>query len=204
MGIPQTLMDSARALLIHSVACTAAVRVIWLCARRSDLFAIDDKCLRNRGCGDFSFYKLLVYAAAPCAACGGRYASPRASIAHTMRTFLAASATAAMLSPRRARSRSTQRLNGSFLPRVVFITERAPWTKSVRKYVSPRPVMGPIQILPPVPLCLGTIPNQAVTARPFLKSFASPMVATAAVAVIGPMPRASIRRRARPPFFAQA
>jgi hypothetical protein len=48
MGIPQTLMDSARTLLIPSLACAAAVRVIWLCARRSDLFAIDDKCLRNR------------------------------------------------------------------------------------------------------------------------------------------------------------
>ena len=126
-------MDSARTLLIPSVACAAAVGMVRFCARRSDLFAIGDKCLRNRGCGNFSCYKLLVYAATPCAACGDRYASPRASIAQTMRAFLAPSATAATLYPRRARKRSTQRLKGSCLPRVVFITERAPWMKSVRE-----------------------------------------------------------------------
>ena len=49
--------------------------------------------------------------------------------------------------------------------------------------------------LPPLECCRGTNPSQAANCRPFLKARASPMLATKAVAVIGPIPGIAARRR---------
>ena len=48
--------------------------------------------------------------------------------------------------------------------------------------------------MPPLECCRGTIPNHAANCRPFLKVWASPTVATTAVAVIGPTPGTCISR----------
>jgi hypothetical protein len=53
-------MDSARTLLIPSMACDAAGGMGRFCVRRSDLYAISDMCLRNRQSEVFA--KLVVYA----------------------------------------------------------------------------------------------------------------------------------------------
>ena len=56
------------------------------------------------------------------------------------------------------------------------------------RYASPRLVICPSRVLPPVEYCRGTSPSQAANCRPFLKSRPLPTVATRAEAVIGPMP----------------
>lgn len=57
---------------------------------------------------------------------------------------------------------------------------RAPWTISVRKYVSPRLVMPSSNGLPPLECCLGTKPSHAVNCRALLKHLPSPIEATRA------------------------
>ena len=59
----------------------------------------------------------------------------------------------------------------------------------VRKYDSPRLLMPSSFDLPPVECCLGTSPSHAASCLPSSNFFAFPMVATNALAVIGPMPR---------------
>src|SRR5881628_3704530 len=59
----------------------------------------------------------------------------------------------------------------------------------VRRYTSPCLLMPSSRGLPPVACCRGTIPNQAVTWRPFLNPLALPRLATKALAVSGPMPQ---------------
>ncbi len=45
---------------------------------------------------------------------------------------------------------------------------------------------------PPLLYCDGVSPNQAASWRPFLKSWALPILATSALAVVGPIPFSSI------------
>ena len=58
----------------------------------------------------------------------------------------------------------------------------------VRRYGSPRLVMCPRRVLPPVEYCRGTSPSQAANCRPFLKSWPLPTLAMIAEALKGPMP----------------
>ena len=67
-------------------------------------------------------------------------------------------------------------------------TERAPCTINVLRYASPRLLIPCNKTLPPLERCRGTSPNQAANSRPLLKHLASPIDATNAVAVSGPIP----------------
>src|SRR6266545_3908698 len=58
----------------------------------------------------------------------------------------------------------------------------------VRRYTSPCLLMPSSLVLPPEKSWAGTRPSQAASCRPFLKLWALPMLATRALAVIGPMP----------------
>jgi hypothetical protein len=73
-------------------------------------------------------------------------------------------------------------------------TERAPRISSVRRYLSPRLLIPSNRTRPPVPVCRGTNPSQVANSRPDLKAFASPSVATAAVALSSPTPGISAIR----------
>src|SRR2546428_469074 len=66
---------------------------------------------------------------------------------------------------------------------------------SVRRYVSPRLLMPSRRSLPPEESWRGTKPNHAASWRPFLNVFASPILATSALAVIGPIPGIASSRR---------
>ena len=54
--------------------------------------------------------------------------------------------------------------------------------------------MSPSTGFPPVENCRGTRPSQAANCRPFLNSFASPTLATTALAVTGPTPQTATMR----------
>jgi len=103
-----------------------------------------------------------------------------------MRAFLLASATASTLALRRLSNSFNQPLELVFL-RIARIIEREPEVSSVRTYVSPRLLMLSRFVLPPLDRWRGTSPSQAATWRRLLKFFASPIVATSAVAVIVPI-----------------
>src|SRR5262245_37121834 len=66
-----------------------------------------------------------------------------------IRAFLLATATVARLKPRRARTSWAKRLMGSCLFGAVRTTARAPWTRSVRRRMSPRLVMPSIRCRSP-------------------------------------------------------
>ena len=85
-----------------------------------------------------------------------------------------------------------------------YITDRAPWISSMRKYGSPRFEIDPNRILPPVPLCRGTNPRNEANSRPDLNVLASPTVATSAVAVSRPMPGTAAIARHAASCFCQA
>jgi hypothetical protein len=61
-------------------------------------------------------------------------------------------------------------------------------------------LMPPSRTLPPVPLCRGTNPRNAANSRPDLNAPGSPIVATRAVAVSGPIP--GFRHRPTSSFLA--
>ena len=117
----------------------------------------------------------------------------RSRTSQIVRTILLARATAATLAGRRAWIPFCQAVGAL----VWYITDRAPWINSVRKYESPRFEIDPNRILPPVPLCRGTSPRNAASSRPDLNALASPIVATSAVAVSLPMPGTCGDRAAR-------
>src|SRR5215813_8210458 len=75
------------------------------------------------------------------------------------------------------------------------MTAIAPTTSSHRKYRLPCLVMRPSLSLPPVLCCFGTNPIQAARPRPDEKVLQSPISATNAVALSGPMPGISANRR---------
>ncbi len=108
--------------------------------------------------------------------------------------FLAAMATTARQYPLRSTSEQTQRLNKSVLFSAPISTERAPCTRSVRRYESPAFVILPNFDFPPLLYCDGVNPSQAASCRPFLKSCALPIQATRAQAVVGPTPFSFISR----------
>ena len=66
------------------------------------------------------------------------------------RAFLAAIATHARLKPQRAMRAAAQQLSRSVRRDKVINAERAPRISSVRRYTSPRLVMRPRMVLPPV------------------------------------------------------
>jgi hypothetical protein len=153
--------------------------VIRLCQRRSDLCAITAIILAISDGHLVRLKTRLRYAAR-------RYSWPRASIAQMMRACLAASATAAILFPRRCFSCSAQRLLASVRLPVSWSTLRVPWINSVRRYTFLRLLMWPRRVLPPLEYCWGTSPSHAANCRPFLNAFPSPIAATIAVAVVAP------------------
>jgi hypothetical protein len=57
-----------------------------------------------------------------------------------------------------------------------------------RHHVSPRLLIPSNVVLPPVEFWRGTSPSHAASCRPLWNVFASPMLATNAVAVSGPIP----------------
>jgi hypothetical protein len=119
----------------------------------------------------------------------------RVSNAQATRAFLAAIAMQARWYPRRSRTASAYRDSGSVRLAARCSTARAPMTSSVLKYGSPRLVMCPSRVLPPVEYWRRTRPSQAAKCGPFLKSRPWPTVATRAEAVMGPMPmRVCVRR----------
>ena len=73
-------------------------------------------------------------------------------------------------------------------------TARAPWISRVRKYRSPRLLIPKSLIFPPVPDWRGTKPKKAANSRPERNDLASPIIATAAVAVSKPTPGISPMR----------
>ena len=91
---------------------------------------------------------------------------------------------------------SAHRDNGSVRLTARCSTARAPMTSRVLRYGSPRLVMCPSRVLPPLEYWRGTSPSQAANWRPFLKSWPLPTVATKADAVMGPMPRRVCTRQA--------
>lgn len=100
--------------------------------------------------------------------------------------------------PLRSTSEQTQRLNESVLFSAPISTERAPCTRSVRRYESPAFVILPNFDFPPLLYCDGVNPSQAASCRPFLKSCALPIQATRAQAVVGPTPYIIHKSRERP------
>src|SRR5665811_810262 len=58
------------------------------------------------------------------------------------------------------------------------MTDRAPTTSNERKYRLPALEIEPRRSLPPVELCFGTSPIQALKSRPERKTFGSGMLAT--------------------------
>src|SRR5882724_11894416 len=125
---------------------------------------------------------------------GSRYRSPLAMIAQAIRAILLASATAATLVGRRARSLM---IHGRFVPyRSAYrMTASAPTVSIERRYLLPCLVMPPSRSLPPLEFCLGTNPIQAAKLRAEAKARGSGTVATRAVASSGPMPGISASRR---------
>src|SRR5882757_6535750 len=69
------------------------------------------------------------------------------------------------------------------------MTESAPATNRLRRYRSPCLLILPSLFLPPLECCFGTSPIQAEKLRPDRKTFGSAMLATRAVASIGPFAR---------------
>lgn len=115
-----------------------------------------------------------------------------------IRAILFASATITTFIGRRKR-RSW--IHGSDF-RAFVTTLRAPCTSNVRKCVTPRLLIPCKSTFPPDPVCFGTKPAHAANSRPDRKVFASPTIATAAVAVRRPTPGISlIARTARSCFF---
>lgn len=115
------------------------------------------------------------------------YSSPLVSIAHNIRAFLFARATAATFVFRRWIKLPNQPSSDSefFL---ACITALAPWFSNVRRYESPRLLIPSKTFRPPLECCLGTRPSQEDNCRPFLNSVPSPIVPTMAVAVSKPIP----------------
>jgi hypothetical protein len=73
---------------------------------------------------------------------------------------------------------------------------RAPWIKSLRRYLLPRLLIPTRRGLPPVVTCRGTKPSQAARSRLRAKLSPWPMAAISAVAFNTPTPGMVIRRRA--------
>src|ERR1700687_578447 len=78
------------------------------------------------------------------------------------------------------------------------MTAIAPTISNHRKYRLPCLVMLPSLSLPPVVCCFGTNPIQAARQRPDENVFQSPISATNAVPLPGPMPGISASRRLAP------
>src|SRR5665213_759168 len=68
------------------------------------------------------------------------------------------------------------------------MTDVAPITRRRRMYLSPRFEILPSRSLSPEEFCRGTRPSQAAKCRPDRNWEESPILATMADAVIGPMP----------------
>src|SRR5210317_345786 len=79
---------------------------------------------------------------------------------------LLATATAALFLPLLSLIRLIQRLKGSSRPTAWRTTVRAPWTRSLRRYRSPRLLIPNRRLLPPLLYCLGTNPRDAAACRP--------------------------------------
>lgn len=78
-----------------------------------------------------------------------------------IRAFLLARATAALFLPHRVTNACSHRLRRSSFPSIRRITDRAPWTSSVRRYVSPRLLIPSRTGLSPVVCWRGTNPRLA-------------------------------------------
>ena len=105
-----------------------------------------------------------------------------------MRAFLLAIATQAFCQPTRAVSCTSQREIGSSRLPALITADFAPWISSVRRYSSPRLVILPRLVLPPLEFWLGTMPSHAPNCAPLLNCLKSPTPATVADAPISPMP----------------
>src|SRR5215813_14529857 len=122
------------------------------------------------------------------------YTPPRLSKAHTIRAFLFATATAVRFHPRRSSTPRIHRLRLSVFVLAQRRVARAPWSSSLRRYLSPRFLIPNKRVCPPVECCLGTKPHHAAHCRPLVKPPTSPPAAISAVAVIGPTPGIVNRR----------
>ena len=113
-----------------------------------------------------------------------------------MRASLFANATATTFGWRRALRRSSQAADfpAGFRFRHRKI-ECEPRMRSVRRYRFPRLLIPRRRVLLPDESWRGTSPNQAASCRPFLNMRASPMLATNALAVSGPIPGIFSSRR---------
>ena len=94
---------------------------------------------------------------------------PRRSTTHAMRASLLAKATTAAFLCTRANSPRSQPPIGVALVASAGITDRAPWMRSLRRYLLPRLVMPTNRGLPPVVIWRGTKPSQAARSRPARK-----------------------------------
>jgi hypothetical protein len=90
---------------------------------------------------------------------GRLYSISRDRSAQTIRAFLWAKATAALLAPRVVLSFRIQTPRASVLRSAVRSTDRAPWMSKVRSIVFPRFEMRPNTLFPPLECCRGTSPS---------------------------------------------
>jgi hypothetical protein len=91
-----------------------------------------------------------------------RYSSARVSKAHSTRAFLFASATAAILGPRRSLSASIHTLRRARMLGEQRSAERAPWINRVRRYRSPRLLIPSSIVRSPLECSRGTNPSHAL------------------------------------------
>src|SRR5476649_238728 len=115
----------------------------------------------------------------------GRKSSWRISNAQPIRAFLLANATATTFI---GLFTSSFFSHGSCCACLDRSTDIAPFTSSLRRYPSPRLLIGPSLTLPPVPSWRGTMPSEAAKCRPLSNALGSVTRAATAVAVTGPKP----------------
>ena len=121
-----------------------SIFVAFVCARKIDQAAM--------AIGGAPGLELTCLASKRCA---------RVITAHRRRAFLLASATAATCQPDRSRKARAQRLIGSLRLCALNTTDLAPCTNRLRRYESPRRVMRPSLVLPPLESWRGVMPHQA-------------------------------------------
>ena len=124
------------------------------------------------------------------------YSSRFVSMAQMIRADLLAMATVASRNGFSASSFAVHVSVFSGLFLAISARDVIPMISSFRMYRSPFLVIRPSRSRPPLDLFNGVKPNHAAKSRPVLNCFASPIVATTAEAVIGPMPGIRIKRRA--------
>jgi hypothetical protein len=112
----------------------------------------------------------------------GDKGSSCASSAQTIRAFLFATATHAFAVPSFRCLSVIHLLRLSCFLDARNTTDREPWTRSVRRYGSPRFVVPDSRCFSPLEFCRGTRPSQAANWRPLWKVFPFEVAATTAVA----------------------